>query len=451
MKALCRDCLHGFPGGSPGGSPWGGDAGGDAATRPRCPACGSPRLVVHRELEALAIAHVDCDAFYASVEKRDDPTLKDKPVIVGGGRRGVVSAACYVARLYGVRSAMPMFKALAACPNAVVIHPDMAKYSRVGGEIREMMRALTPLVEPLSIDEAFLDLTGTVGLHHGSPARTLAGFALEVERRIGVTVSIGLSYNKFLAKIASDLDKPRGYAVIGRTEVLDFLGPKSVGLIWGVGKALQAKLASDGIATIADLRGVEEHRLLRRYGVIGRRLYRFSRGEDDRRVDPDGEMKSISAETTFDEDIASADLLAAELWPLCEKVSARMKRYGVLGRSVHLKLKTADFRILTRSRRLGSATQLAEALYQAALPLLKAETTGPRYRLIGVGAADLLPESEVGQPDLLSQGDQRQVTVERVMDDLRAKLGQDAIRKGRGLVSSPGPAAAPASSKPRRP
>jgi DNA polymerase-4 len=436
VKALCRDCLHGV------------GAGGKAA---RCPACGSPRMIAHGELEDLAIAHIDCDAFYASVEKRDNPSLKDKPVIVGGGRRGVVSAACYVARLYGVRSAMPMFKALAACPNAVVIHPDMAKYARVGGEIREMMRALTPLVEPLSIDEAFLDLAGTAELHHGSPARTLAGFALEVERRVGVTVSIGLSYNKFLAKIASDLDKPRGYAVIGRAEALDFLGPRPVGMIWGVGKALQAKLASDGIGTIAELRGAEEHQLLRRYGSIGRRLYRFSRGEDDRRVDPDGEMKSISAETTFNEDIASTDLLAAELWPLCEKVSARMKRYGLLGRSVHLKLKTSDFKILSRSRRLAAPTQLAEALYQAAMPLLKAETTGRRYRLIGVGAADLVPESEAAEPDLLSQDDRRQVTVERVMDSLRAKLGQDAIRKGRGLVSSPKPEGPPASSRPRRP
>ncbi|HEX4571592.1 MAG TPA: DNA polymerase IV [Dongiaceae bacterium] len=436
MKALCRDCLHGFA------------AGSKAA---RCPACGSPRMIAHGEIEDLAIAHIDCDAFYASVEKRDNPSLKDKPVIVGGGRRGVVSAACYVARLYGVRSAMPMFKALAACPNAVVIHPDMVKYSRVGNEIREMMRALTPLVEPLSIDEAFLDLAGTVELNHGSPARTLAGFALEVERRIGVSVSVGLSYNKFLAKIASDLDKPRGYAVIGRAEALDFLGPRPVGVIWGVGKALQAKLSGDGIATIAELRGVDEYQLLRRYGSIGRRLYRFSRGEDDRRVDPDGETKSISAETTFDEDIASTDLLAAELWPLCEKVSARMKRYGLLGRSVHLKLKTSDFRILSRSRRLVAPTQLAEVLYQAAMPLLKAETTGRRYRLIGVGAADLVPESEAAQPDLLSEGDRRQVTVERVMDSLRAKLGQDAIRKGRGLFSSPKPEAPPASSRPRRP
>ena len=422
-----------------------------AANAGRCPACGSPRLIAHAELDDLAIAHIDCDAFYASVEKRDDPSLKDKPVIVGGGRRGVVSAACYIARLYGVRSAMPMFKALAACPNAVVVTPDMAKYSRVGGEIREMMRSLTPLVEPLSIDEAFLDLAGTSELHHGSPARSLARLALEVERRIGVTVSIGLSYNKSLAKIASDLDKPRGFAMIGRGEAVDFLGPKPVGLIWGVGKALQARLAGDGIATIADLRGAQEIELVARYGSIGRRLYRFARGEDDRRVDPDGEMKSISAETTFDEDIASEALLAGELWPLCEKVSRRMKRYGLLGRSIQLKLKTSDFKTLTRSRRLPAATQLGEALYQAALPLLKAECTGRRYRLIGVGAADLAPESEAAQPDLLSGGDQRQVDVERVMDALRARLGEDAIRKGRGLAPARAPAARALAARRREP
>ncbi len=432
MSALCRDCLRSGP------------------AAPRCPACGSPRVIAHDELDGLAIAHIDCDAFYASVEKRDDPSLKGKPVIVGGGRRGVVSAACYIARLYGVRSAMPMFKAMAACPNAVVIRPDMAKYTRVGAEIREMMRALTPLVEPLSIDEAFLDLGGTAELHHGSPARTLARLALEVERRIGVTVSIGLSYNKFLAKIASDLDKPRGFAVIGRADAMAFLGPKPVSLIWGVGKALQARLSAAGLSTIADLRGLEEIELVARYGSIGRRLYRFARGEDDRRVDPDGEMKSISAETTFEEVMARADLLAAELWPLCEKVSARMKRHGVVGRSVHLKLKTSDFKLLSRSRRLGAATQLAETLYRSALTLLEAEATGRRFRLIGIGAADLAPESETAQPDLLDAAERRQAKVERVMDDLRARLGTGAIRKGRGLVSSPMPAATPASSRPRR-
>jgi len=433
LTGLCRDCLASFP----------------QAAR-RCPACGSPRIVAHDELDQLAIAHIDCDAFYASVEKRDNPAIRNQPVIGGGGKRGVVSAACYVARLYGVRSAMPMFKALAACPQAVVIRPDMAKYSRVGAEIREMMRALTPLVEPLSIDEAFLDLSGTERLHHGSPAHSLARLALEIERKVGVTVSIGLSYNKSLAKIASDLDKPRGFALIGRGEAVEFLGPKPVGLIWGVGKALQARLSADGISTIADLRRHDEHALVTRYGAIGRRLYRFSRGEDDRRVDPEGEIKSISAETTFETDLAKPDALAAELWPLCEKVSARMKRNEVAGRSVHLKLKTADFHILTRSRRVAPATQLAEAIYRAALPLLEAEATGQRYRLIGVGMADLGATAGDPEPDLLDPDALRRVKVERVMDDLRHRLGKDAIRKGRGLISNPGPEPPPGSSGPRR-
>jgi DNA polymerase-4 len=433
LNGLCRDCLAAFH-----------------RAAKRCPACGSPRILVHEELDILSIAHIDCDAFYASVEKRDNPAIRDQPVIIGGGKRGVVSAACYVARLYGVRSAMPMFKALAACPQAVVIRPDMAKYTRVGAQIREMMRALTPLVEPLSIDEAFLDLTGTERLHHGSPAHSLAGFALKIEREIGVTVSIGLSYNKSLAKIASDLDKPRGFALIGRGEAMDFLGPKPVGLIWGVGKALQARLTAAGISTIADLRAFDEHALVARYGAIGRRLFRFSRGEDERRVDPEGEIKSISAETTFETDLAKADALAAELWPLCEKVSSRMKRSDVAGRSVQLKLKTADFRILTRSRRVTPATQLAEAMYRAVLPLLEAEATGRRYRLIGVGMADLGPVAGDPEPDLLDPDALRRVKVERVMDELRHRLGKDAIRKGRGLVSSPGAAPGPASSGPRR-
>ena len=201
MAVLCRDCLEIFAEDHDAVSKARAGAGHD-----RCPNCDSPRLVRHPELGHLAIAHIDCDAFYASVEKRDNPDLRDKPVIVGGGRRGVVSAACYVARMYGIHSAMPMFKALKACPDAVVIRPNMAKYSTIGKQIRERMEALTPLVEPLSIDEAFLDLSGTEALHHGWPARSLARLVKSIEEDIGLTASIGLSFNKFLAKIASDLD-----------------------------------------------------------------------------------------------------------------------------------------------------------------------------------------------------------------------------------------------------
>src|ERR1700743_2093508 len=198
---FCRDCLHDL----------------EINTK-RCRACGSPRLVRHRALASLNLAHIDCDAFYATVEKRDNPETPDKPVIIGGGKRGVVSAACYISRTYGVRSAMPMFKALELCPSAAVIRPDMAKYVRVGREGRQAMQALTPLVEPLSIDEAFLDLSGTQRVHGMIPAKVLARFAREVERNIGITVSVGLSCNKFLAKIASDMDKPRGFAVLDQDE-----------------------------------------------------------------------------------------------------------------------------------------------------------------------------------------------------------------------------------------
>src|SRR3989440_3358237 len=198
MPGFCRDCRR--------------DAPEQAA---RCSSCGSPRLLRHAEIDTLAIAHVDCDAFYATIEKRDDPTLADKPVIVGGGQRGVVLTACYVARTFGVRSAMPMFEARRLCPHASVVGPDMEKYARVGRQVRELMFKLTPLVEPVSIDEAFMDLSGTALLHGMSPAKALASFAGEVETSLGITVSIGLSSNKFLAKIASDLDKPRCFAVLG--------------------------------------------------------------------------------------------------------------------------------------------------------------------------------------------------------------------------------------------
>jgi DNA polymerase IV len=257
VTTLCRDC-------------------GTLAVRTtpgrRCDACGSPRLVSHRELATLCIAHVDCDAFYATVEKRGRPELADRPVIIGGGVRGVVLACCYVARLYGVRSAMPMFKALTACPDAVVIRPDMAKYREVGRQVRAEMRRLTPLVEPLSIDEAFLDLGGTEILHGACPAQLLVGLAMRVEAALGITVSIGLSDNKFLAKIASDLDKPRGFAVLSRSEAYEFFADKPVSLLWGVGAAMQRRLARDGITLIGQLTQLSPDELASRYGRSARGL-----------------------------------------------------------------------------------------------------------------------------------------------------------------------------------
>ncbi len=388
-QQLCRDCL------AAGAVP-------DAFPAGRCPECGSPRIVSHPELHDLAIAHIDCDAFYASIEKRDNPALAHKPVVVGGGRRGVVAAACYLARMYGVRSAMPMFKALEACPDAVVIRPDMAKYRAAGLQIRDMMRALTPLVQPLSIDEAFLDLTGLDRAHRGSPATALARLVLRIEHDCGVTASIGLSYNKFLAKIASDLNKPRGFAVIGRAEAQAFLAPKPVGLLWGVGKALQSKMRRDGISTIGQLQSRSEHELVARYGSIGTRLYRFARGEDERKVTPDSPTKSISSETTFLTDISDPVKLQEQLWPLCETVARRLREKGLAGVTVTVKLKDSTFQLLTRSRRVATPTQQADTIFETAAPLLRREATGRAFRLIGVGVADLTTEAEADPPDLFA-------------------------------------------------
>ncbi|ESX89274.1 DNA polymerase IV [Mesorhizobium sp. LSHC412B00] len=396
----------------------------------RCEHCGSPRLTRHPELYQLHLAHIDCDAFYAAIEKRDNPALKDKPLIIGGGKRGVVSTACYIARIKGVRSAMPMFKALEACPEAVVIPPNMEKYVRVGRDVRALMQALTPLVEPLSIDEAFLDLAGTERLHGMPPAVVLARFAQTVEKEIGITVSAGLSYCKFLAKVASDFRKPRGFSVIGEAEALGFLAEQPVTLIWGVGKAFAATLERDGIRSIAQLQRMERADLMRRYGVMGTRLYHLSRGQDDRRVDPDQDAKSVSAETTFDTDIAEMGELVPVLRGLSEKVSARLKKSGIAGRTVVLKLKTQDFKLRTRNRQLGDPTRLADRIFQTGLELLRKEADGTKYRLLGIGVSDLSDDEKADPPDLVDVGSRKRAMAESAIDTLRDKFGKKAVETG---------------------
>jgi DNA polymerase IV len=396
----------------------------------RCATCGSPRLVRHDELEKLTIAHVDCDAFYAAIEKRDNPALRDVPVIVGGGKRGVVATCCYIARIHGVRSAMPMFKALAACPNAVVVKPDMAKYVAVGRQIRAMMLDLTPLVEPISIDEAFLDLSGTERLHGAIAALTLARFARRVESEVGITVSIGLAPNKFLAKIASDLDKPRGFSVIGRSEARGFLASRPVTSIWGVGEAFAARLAADGICTIGEIQGMDEAALARRYGAMGLRLARLSVGDDVRKVDPTHQRKSVGAETTFDVDISDRELLRPILRRLAEKVAGRLKADDIAGRTVTLKLKTADFRLHTRARRLANPTQLAERIFAVVDDLLAREPAGPRYRLAGVQVSDLESDLGADPADLVDVHAGRLAAAERAMDAVRARFGGAAVETG---------------------
>jgi DNA polymerase-4 len=410
---FCRDCLADAP-----------------ETGARCRECGSPRVIRHAEIDALSLAHVDCDAFYATIEKRDDPSLADKPLIVGGGKRGVVTTACYLARTFGVRSAMPMFEARRLCPHATIIPPDMTKYARVAREVRSLMTDLTPLVEPVSIDEAFMDLSGTARVHGMSPAKSLARFARNVENAIGITVSVGLSANKFLAKIASDLDKPRGFAVLGAGEAKEFLAPKPVTLIFGVGRVTQDELAKEGIRTIADLQRLGETDLMRRHGAEGQRLFRLANGIDDREIVPDREAKSISAETTFNEDIADLRRLEQKLWLLTERVSRRLKAQRLSGSTVTLKLKSGDFRIKTRARALSDPTQLAEKIFAAGRDLLAHEIDGTRYRLIGIGVT-ALEGAELADPaGLLDPVTTRSAAAERALDRVRERFGRGAAMKG---------------------
>ncbi len=381
VAAVCRNC------GRCAGAP----------VPPRCPYCHSPRFAAHPEIGRVGIAHLDCDAFYAAIEKRDDPSLADRPVVIGGGRRGVVAAACYVSRRFGVRSAMAMYKALDACPHAVVLRPDMAKYRKVGREVRSLMREVTPQVEPISIDEAFLDLR-----EHEVPAAAAVRLVRRIEDEVGITVSVGLAANKFLAKIASDLDKPRGFAVIGPEEAPDFLAEKPVAIIPGVGAAMARRLRAEGMLTVADLRRWTEAELTARFGVFGRRLYSFARGLDDRRVQPVSETRSISAETTFETDRNAYDDLARALPPLARTVAARLDTAGLAAGAVVLKLKTADFRTQTRSHALAFATQREDRLLEEAEQLLGPEADGRAFRLIGLGAADLVPADAADPPELFA-------------------------------------------------
>jgi DNA polymerase-4 len=407
---FCRDCL----------------ADQDFVAR-RCGECGSPRLVRHHALPALTLAHIDCDAFYATVEKRDNPDLADRPVIIGGGKRGVVSAACYISRTFGVRSAMPMFKALALCPSATVIRPDMAKYVRVGREVRHAMQALTPLVEPLSIDEAFLDLAGTRRVHGMIAAKVLARFAGDIERDIGITVSVGLSCNKFLAKIASDLDKPRGFAALDQIEARAMLADKPVGFIFGVGPATQQRLSERGFRTIADLQRADEIELMKQFSTEGRRLWRLARGIDDRQVVPDRGAKTISSETTFETDIRDFATLERMLWRMSEKVSMRLKNGDLAGSTITLKLKTADFRQRTRSQSIHAPTQLAAKIFAISREMLAKEIDGTAFRLMGTGVSALRPGSSGDDTDML---DRRSADAERAIDDLRKKFGHTAVIRG---------------------
>ena len=412
VKAFCRNCF------------WTGDKPVD-----RCPQCASPRIIAHAELDQLAIAHMDCDAFYASVEKRDRPELRDLPVIVGGGKRGVVTTCCYIARISGVRSAMPMFKALKACPEAVVIKPDFAKYRTESKRILGMAGDLTPLIQNLSLDEAWMDLSGTQRLHGAAPAVTLARLQARIEAETGLTVSIGLAPNKFLAKVASELDKPRGFSVIG-SEAQAFLASKPVRILPGVGPAMVTTLEQAGYRTVGDLARVDRKVLAERWGAHGLRLFDLAHGRDARAVNPNESRKAISCETTFNEDLSRIPDLEDKLAPLCERVARQARTGGVAGRVVTLKLRTTDFRIVTRRRTIPIATQTAKTLFAVGRELLAKEATGQPWRLIGIGIADLIA-AEVAGADFFGETERRALTEERAVDAIRARFGADAVTSGR--------------------
>ncbi len=413
--AFCRDCLS------------------DATADQPCPSCGSTRILAHPELDRLAIAHMDCDAFYAAIEKRDDPSLNDKPLIVGGETRGVVSTACYIARTYGVRSAMPMFQARKLCPHAVILKPRHHYYAEVARHIRGFMEELTPLVEPLSLDEAYLDLSGTERIHHRTPAMTMAALASRIEREIRITVSVGLSGNKFLAKLASELDKPRGFAVIGMAEAKSFLRDKKIGIMRGAGRVTQANLERDGYVTIGQLQDADPADLARRYGATGLWLHRMANAQDSRPVDPGGEVKTISSETTFDKDLSRFVDLESILWRQAERVSARAKAKGLAGKTIVLKLKTADFRLRTRSQSLEAPTQLADRIFRTAVAALKREADGTRFRLLGVGLSNLTGAEGADPASLIDREGDKRAAAELAMDKIRAKFGGGAVHTGRAL------------------
>lgn len=397
LYALCPECHHKWRLHLDRPLPKSGDG-----SYVSCPVCTCKRAIAHPELPELSIGHLDCDAFYASIEKRDRPELMDQPVIIGGGHRGVVATCCYVARKYGVRSAMPAFKARELCPDAVFLKSDMKKYQREGYRIRDMMRALTPDIEPLSIDEAFMDLSNAIETHGKSAAECLVDLQTTIKREVGITVSVGLSYNKFLAKISSDLNKPFGFSMIGRAEALDFLADKPVRMMWGVGPAMERKLHLDRVTTIGQLQEMDIHALQGRYGSIGKRFFYFSRGEDNRRVEQSTERKSLSSETTFNEDIASLSELSEIATRLTSRVASDLARKEMAGHTVILKLKSSDFKIRTRNMRLTYPTLREDVILDAALTLLKKEVDGTRYRLLGVGVADLYAADMADPVDLFA-------------------------------------------------
>jgi len=380
------------------------------------------------------ILHVDMDAFYASVEIRDNPALRGKPVIVGGSpqRRGVVSAASYAARRFGVHSAMPMARALALCPEAVLIAPRLAVYTEVSSQIREIFARYTPLIEPLSLDEAFLDVSDCEKLFSGAQAIAVA-IKQAIRDELKLVASVGVAPNKFLAKIASDINKPDGLVVVDADGVRGFLDPLPVGRLWGAGRATVAVFERMGIRSIGQLRRQSEAWLVSHFGKQGSHLWQLAHGIDNRGVISDAQAKSISHETTFGEDLRDREALEAWLLHLTEQVAWRLRRAGLRGRVVQLKLRFPDFKTITRSHTLSEASASTDTVWQNARRLFRDNWSGtPAIRLIGIGVAGLTDaQARQIQADLFTTASEKSLQVDALTDAINMRFGPSTLQRGR--------------------
>ncbi|HEV3259993.1 MAG TPA: DNA polymerase IV [Gemmataceae bacterium] len=392
---------------------------------------------------ALTILHVDMDAFYASVEQRDHPELRGRPVLVGGTQgRGVVCAASYEARPFGVRSALPMATARRLCPQAVVLPPRMSHYAQVSRQIREVFLSFTPLVEPLSLDEAFLDVRGCEGLFGPAPeiARRIKD---RIKAEIGLVASVGVAPNKFLAKLASDHGKPDGFVVLPPEQVGAFLAPLPVGRLWGVGVKGEKRMHALGIHTVGQLATLPEQVLIDHFGEIGRHVWQLAHGQDDRAVVPDREAKSISTETTFAHDVGDRHVLRVWLLDLVDHLAGRLRQAGLHAQTIEVKVRSADFRTRTRSQTLPEATNLTAVLWQAAAALLGRSLSRDvlPVRLLGVGATRLVQAGAVQGHLFDADLRGRQTALDQAVDAIREQFGTGAIRRGSlldGTASAPG-------------
>lgn len=383
------------------------------------------------------ILHVDMDAYYASVEERDLPELVGLPLIVGGSRtgRGVVAAANYVAREYGIRSAMPTAKAFRLCPQLISVSPRMEHYSKISQQIREIFFRFTPLVEPLSLDEAFLDVTGCQALFGTGPeiARKIKSVILE---ETSLVASVGVAPNKFLAKIASDLQKPDGLVVVDPNRIEEFLELLPVGRMWGVGKVTGTVLDKMGVETIGDLRRVDAEILNQCFGSQGIHFHKLSQGIDHREVIPDRKAKSISHERTFESDITDRQALRAWTLELCELVARRLRQQSLKGRTIQLKVRFSDFRTISRSHSLTEATNVTAEIWEIAAELLDAaipkQHTG--VRLLGVGVHQFERKQKVQQSLFASDGEQKQQRLDSAADQIQNKFGLDSLARGSAIL-----------------